>query len=156
MSKVVRLRVKPSLVSRTRSRDEALAILLPKFLGVLWEKGKPGGAAHPGDVRAIPGDVIATIDSELGIGASVLGDGRFILHAYASTERVPWTKVFSIHLGDRSVVEDPRFFRHWLGHCGILTWKRGLWEDRIAALKVEPRTFAHLMTAGLTRSTQLN
>ena len=68
-------------------------------LEFLWKQGKPGGAAHPGDdLRAIPGDVIVNIDSELGIGASPLGDGRFILHAYASTERLPWTKVFSVQV----------------------------------------------------------
>jgi hypothetical protein len=145
VNNIVRLPIKPRRVSQVRSRDEALEILLPKFLGILWETGKVDKG-----IGALHGNVTAFIDGEVELGGFVLGYGVFGLHAYAPTARSPWTKVFSAHLGDPSVV-DPSYFPYWGGRCCILSWKRGRWEDRIVAKREAPRTVAHLLTAGLAR-----
>jgi hypothetical protein len=146
VGKIVPLQAKPKRVSLVRSREQALGILLPKFLGVLWDAGTMDEG-----IGALRGKVTAVIDGKIELGGLGLGYGAFVIHVYAPKARSPWTKVFSAHLGDSSVTV-PRFFPYWGGRCGILSWKRGLWEDRIVAENVEPRTFAHLMTAGLTRS----
>src|ERR1700683_952045 len=153
MGKLTHLRTEPTIMRSVHRRDETLGFLLPKILGILWEKGRTDAPHIPGDIKAIPGDVVATIDDDLGIGAAAFGAGRFYIHAYGSTDRVTWTKLFSAHLGDHSVV-DPAHFPYWNGHCGILSWKRGPWEDKIIAQQITPRSFAHLMTAGLLVSTQ--
>jgi hypothetical protein len=121
-----------------------LTLLLPKFLGILWETGKA-------DLKSGYGKVTAFIDSDIELGGYVLDRSRFAIHAYLLTKPMVWTKVFSAHLGDRSAV-DPHYFPYWNGRCGILIWKRGTWEDRVEAQGVAPRTIAHLTTAGLTRT----
>ena len=145
MGKVVKLKPPPRRVSFVRRRDEALHLLIPKLLGVLWEAGR----ADKGP-SAIPGKVTAHIEPQIEVGGYLLGPGRFGIHVYVPTDGTQITKVFSAHLGDFSVA-DPRFFTYYGGKCSILSWKRGAWEDCIVAEKVEPRTVAHLMTAGLTR-----
>lgn len=148
----------PQRVSQIRSRDKALGILLPKLLGVLWERGEPGEI--PGSTKAFIGNEIdlpgITIDGrgreiELGGGRNPGVHGAWHIHAYASTPRERWTKVFSAHIGSQ-MVADPEHFPYWDGRCAVLSWKRGPWEDRIAAERGEPRTVAHLLHAGLTRT----
>jgi hypothetical protein len=145
MGKIVKLRPPPRKVSLVRRRDEALHLLIPKLLGVLWEAGR----ADKGP-SAIHGKVTAPIESQIEVGGYLLGPGRFGIHVYVAIDGAEITKVFSAHLGDPSVV-DSRLFPYYGGRCGILSWKRGPWEDRIVAEKIEPRTVAHLMTAGFTR-----
>lgn len=124
MADVISSGARPSSVSRLRNREEVLGILLPKFLGLLWDRGKPVGPSAEGDIKAIPGDIAVDVDEELGIGALRMDGRRFIIHAYGSTAREPWTKLFSAHLGDTAMV-DPALFRYWAGRCAILSWKRG-------------------------------
>jgi hypothetical protein len=143
MSKVVLFRAKPRHVSLVRSRNEALESLIPKLLGILWEMGRFD--RH--------GQVTAIIDADIELGGYILGWGCFGLHVYAPSGLVSCLKVFSAHVGDRSIT-DPAYFPYWGGRCGILSWKRGPWEDRVITQHAEPRTFAHLMTAGLTRAVQ--
>lgn len=143
MSEVLLFQAKPRHVSQLRSRNEALQILIPKMLGILWERGRVDRQ----------GPLTAIIDADIELGGYVLGCGRFGLHAYARSGPLSWPKVFSAHLGDRSIT-DPAHFPYWEGRCGILNWKRGPWEDRVVTQHAEPRTFAHLMTAGLTRALQ--
>jgi hypothetical protein len=146
MSNVVKLKPKPRRVNLVRSRDEALHLLFPKLLGVLWESGKADTGAG-----AVHGKVSALLDeSKIEVGGFILGRGTFAVHVYAPTARSPFAKVFSAHLGDTSLV-DSRLFPYWGGRCSILSWKRGPWEDRIVADKAEPKTAAHLFTAGLAR-----
>jgi hypothetical protein len=146
---VIPFQPKPSRVSLIRSRDKVLQIILPKFLGILWECGTlDGGASEYRKVTAI-------VEGDIELGAIVLGYGRYCLHAYASTARSRQDKVFSVHIGDPSIT-DPAHFRYLSGRCGVLGWKRGQWEDRIAAHTAESRTVAHVLTAGLTRSKTSN
>jgi hypothetical protein len=145
VKKVILFRPKPSRVSLIRIREKALEILLPKFLGILCECGTLDGG-----VGAMYGKVTAHMEDDIELGGFLLGRGRFGVHAYAPTARLRQGKVFSAHIGSFSVT-DPRMFRYWGGHCGILSWKRGQWENRVAAHTAAPRTFAHVLTAGLTR-----
>src|SRR5215218_9813088 len=59
-------------------------------------------------------------------------------------------KVFSAYVASRSIIDG--VWPYWDGRCRILSWKRGVWEDRVVAEQVEPRTLAHLLHAGLTRT----
>ena len=65
--------------------------------------------------------------------ASPLRPYRIVASVYALTERAPLYKVFSVHLAVASAFVDPQFITYQAGRCGILSWKRGIWEDRIVA-----------------------
>ena len=155
MSKVTLLRPTPQRVSVLHSREQVLGILLPKFLGVLWEFGRSEPGAFP-RARAFFGP------GPLELGALGLGPAMYCIHVYRpegpgsikdfdlSGDSIV-TKVFSAHIGDRSVAR-PEYCNYWDGRCSILSWKRGVWEDAIALAEVEPRSMAHLNTAGLCRA----
>jgi hypothetical protein len=130
-------------VSKIRTRDEVLKLLLPKFLGVIWSRGEPGG---------LVGSVQATLHDDLELGGFELSPGAYCIHAYtlmtvAGTNTTNWQKVFSAHLGSRAVIDG--VWPYWHGRCRVLSWQRGTWEDRVVAEQVEPRTVAHLLHAGL-------
>jgi hypothetical protein len=122
-------------VSGIRSRDKALEYILPKFLGILWEKGRPG---------ALPGSVKATLGQDVELDAAPFG-------ADAPTSRDPITKVFSAHLTPDASFVDPHYFRYQGGRCAILSWSRGSWEDQIAAADAVARPIESLKS-GLARS----
>ena len=133
---------RPPVVSKTRSRDRALALLLPKFIGVLWERGQL--SERPGSVKALIGD-------DLELGASEIVHGGYAISAYLLLPDSRATKVLSAHVAASRAVIDG-LWPYWGGLCSILSWKRGAWEDRIVAEQVQPRTVAHLLYAGLIRS----
>ncbi len=141
----------PRQISTIPSRDEVLSILVPKMLGLLWEAGEPEKFCSASNYRRVN----AVINNEPGhrvwAGALVFGSENFALDAYAPTVRSPITKVFSAHIGAHATPFGPPF-KYWNGRCGILSWKRGLWEDRIANAPAAPRTLAHVLTAGLIRT----
>lgn len=122
-------------VSATRNREQALSLLLPKILCILSEKGQPGRRAEPGEL-VCPGDIIARVNSELEIGVSALREEAVIVHAYLRTDIFNSKKVLSVHLTKQDF-GDPQFFRYWDGRCGILSWRRGTWEDAIMAHAIE-------------------
>src|SRR3979490_1237671 len=104
MSNVVRLRPGP----QRDSRDRALHVLLPKFLGVLWESGKK-------DVAAPRSPISALVDTDITLGGLVLHPGIFVIHAYLLIKPpIDCPKVFSAHLRDHSVA-DSRHFSYWNG-----------------------------------------
>jgi hypothetical protein len=123
------------LVSTIRSRDKALDLLLPKFFGILCEMGKLEGQSAK-----------AIIDGRIELQATKFRPNGIMLSAYAPTKKSPLDKVFSAHLAtDRSAV-DPAHFPYQAGRCGILSWKRGAWEDRIVASAAKPHEIAQLLT----------
>ena len=71
----------------------------------------------------------------------------YVIHAYEYTADDGWTKVFSAHLTDVALGDRKRF-NYWGGRCAILSWKRGTWEDSVCAEPDEPRSLAHVNTAG--------
>lgn len=124
-------------VSAIRSRDKALDLLLPKFLWIVCGLGTPSGTGRKRGVRAI-------IDAGLELHASPLRPYRMVASVYALTERAPSYKVFSVHLAVASAFVDPQFFTYQAGRCGILSWKRGIWEDRIVAAACEPGSMGNI------------
>lgn len=138
-------------VSKIRERARALELILPKFLGVLWRGVPcPEGPPSSDDTRLRVGDYVVQIGSDLTIGGSYLGSIAYMIHAYIRPPGEDWKKIFSAHVAD-GVFTDKSFFRYWEGRCAILSWKRGTWEDRLLAESDEPRTLAHVQTAGLSR-----
>lgn len=136
-------------VSSIRNRDHALGILLPKFLGVLWRASMPSlvPPSAPHDRLELPGHIIR-IDDFLSIGAGVFGNA-FCLHAYVWSPSRDWSKVFSAHVAD-PIFAKSKDFKYWGGRCAILSWKRGPWEDQLCAQPDQPRSLAHVYTAGIT------
>jgi hypothetical protein len=136
-------------VSDVRDRSKVLDILLPKFLGILWRGVPgPGGVPHLGDTRLRVGGYVVPLGDELTIGGTAM-DVAYMIHAYVRSPAEDWRKVFSAHLADKPFGD--LNFEYWNGRCALLSWKRGLWEDRLLMEPDEPRTFAHVQTAGLSK-----
>ena len=147
MSNVIQLKKKTATaVSQIRKREDAAAILLPKIIGLIWDIG--GNKSTKGFE---PVSQMAEVDLEsTSIHLARMSNGGFMLSVYGSSNTEKFTKVFSAHVGEAHLFDD-RFKRIWEGRCGVLSWKRGPWEDAIASTDSEPRTLAHLLTAGLVR-----
>src|ERR1044071_4270989 len=89
--------------SKIRNREDALAIILPKFLGIMWRAYSGAqGVPLPGDNRLRVGQWVVEIDQDLVLGGSKSGLG-YLIHVYVRDSS--WTKVFSAQLGDRSVTD---------------------------------------------------
>jgi hypothetical protein len=117
--------------SKKRQREKTLEILIPTFLGVLWEKGIPGSKET--------GSAKAWLGSQLELSASYLRPNAYMLSAWWSAPRLDTSKVFSAHVTTDPNGADPEFFRYLGGCCGILSWKRGAWEDLLVQAGVCPR-----------------
>lgn len=120
--------VVPFLPSQTRDRDAALRRILPKLLGLIWDHGSfvfPDGGVALDDMR---------------VGGFTVAPGVFGVSVWT-----PEAKVFSAWVGDPAAMVRATY---WDGRCMLLSWKRGPWEDVIVRARVEPRTVAHLSTAG--------
>lgn len=131
---------KPSLFSRTRSREKALALILPKLLGVLWDKGKSGEYS---------GRAEAFIGKELELSGIEMHPGAYCISVYLYTPELNWKKVLSAHVASETIING--VWPYWSGRCRVLSWKRGPWEDRIVAEQVQSRTVADLRDGGLSR-----
>ena len=139
---VVTFPVSQKVVSKNRSRDQVLAVLIPQLLGLIWDRGGP-------DPLKVHGGPTVRIGSQIAAGGYLVAPGVFGVHVYAEHRSDPYTKVFSVHLADRAAA-DPGF-NYLEGRCAVLSWKRGAWEDTIMHEQTDPRTIAHVLTAGLSR-----
>lgn len=124
--------------SKNRNRDEVLSVIVPKILGKIWDSA---------DIDQRFG-LCAIVNGNIAIGASKINWGGFCIHVYLF-DGDDAKKVLSLHLGDRATTTEG--FDYMDGRCAVLNWKRGDWEDTIAALDVVPRTLPHLTTAGISR-----
>jgi hypothetical protein len=120
-------------VSTIHSRDEVLSVLLPKILGLLWDKGV-AQSGHGKDV----------IGRQIEVSVDLFRPNGFLVSVYAPTSKSPVDKVFSGHLAPDPGSVDPSFFKYQGGRCGVLSWKRGEWEDIIANAVVRERDLAQL------------
>lgn len=120
----------PPSVSSIRSRDEALGLLVPQILGIIWDHGT----------------MSVELPGEINVGAYCVSFRAFGIHVYVET-----TKMFSAHIACKSVIDD-RVRHEWAyqgGQCAILSWKRGIWEDLVIMETVEPRSIQDAVRHGL-------
>jgi hypothetical protein len=122
-------------VSIIRSRDRVLSLLLPKFVGLLWDKG-----------LAVNGKAKTVIDQGIELNAHIFRPNGFMLSVYAETPSSPSDKVFSAHLAPDPHSVEPSNFPYQGGRCGVLSWKRGRWEDIIVNAAVEAKEIERLLT----------
>jgi hypothetical protein len=131
------------LIGTMCSRDEALDQILPKFLGSLWENGKKS---------RVPGGVKANIGQNIEVHGIAVHPNSFVLSVCVRQSGRSAIIVFSAHLAPDASVVNPRYFPYQSGRCGILSWKRGPWEDQLAAAGAKPRSISRLLKAGLMKA----
>ncbi len=150
VTKIIQFPSKKPINGRS-NRDQVLGELIPKMLGVLWDEGVARGHVNePGFPPEIYAELGPGTGGNLAIGGYFLNTAGFGLHAYVGMGE-DQTKVFSCHLGDRTVTDGTGW--HYLnGRCAILSWKRGRWENRLMEASSDERSIAHVLTAGLART----
>jgi hypothetical protein len=129
-------------ISQIRSRNDVLKHLVPKIFGIICEKGQ-GLADFPG--------CSATLDGELTLSGCHLGPDRIVLSAYWPLKS-QMTKVFSAHVIDLPRSGDPNFYRFWSGHVGLMSWRRGAWEDVVMAHAARPLSLPETFLRGVFRT----
>ena len=108
---------------KIRNRDFVLRAFLPCAIWLLKERGK-AEFGYPGLSVCLPGNVA--------LCWSRMDSYRGAVSIYAFSKGVQ-EKVFSAHLTNRPGYVDARFYRNGEGHIGIMSWRRGDWEDQIVA-----------------------
>jgi hypothetical protein len=106
-----------------RNRDFVLRAFLPCALWLLKRKGRDE-FGYPDLCVRLPGDVV--------LCWSRMDEYRGAISIYAFVKGVE-KKVFSAHLTNRPDYVDAGFYRNGEGHVGIMSWRRGEWEDIIVA-----------------------
>jgi hypothetical protein len=126
------------LLSRLRRRDEVLQLLVPKMLGLVWERGEVGVTDHV--VHAVEQSVhiVTHLDSYFTGGEAIYG-----ISVYAAPGKVLSTHVAIAH-------GSPKAYPYLLYRCAVISWKRGVWEDVLFGAQVTPRTIEQLAATGLT------
>jgi hypothetical protein len=120
---------------RRGNREEALLRLVPKMLGILWEEGQSS---------RLPSSVLAVLPAGIELSACYLLPNRIMLGAYSPVND-RFVKVFSAHVTERSELADPTFYRYVGGSVGLLSWRRGEWEEAVMAHAVKARAAADLL-----------
>jgi len=130
------------LISKTKNRDAVLAQLLPKSFGTICQRGQKIDG-FPGSSVQLDGDHILT--------GSHLGPDRIMLSVYSPVNSRTM-KVFSAHVTDSPAQGDPNFYRNWNGCVGLMSWRRGAWEDTIMANDAAPLSLSEVFLIGLFRT----
>lgn len=111
-------------LSTIRNRDHVIRQLLPKIFAIIKERGRLG-AGHLG--------LAAPVNEELTLAAYAIDPYRVALSVYWPVKG-ELLKVFSAYVvRDPGLRGDPNFYRYWDGQVGVMSWRRGQWEDLIAA-----------------------
>ena len=128
-----------SPTGKRKSRDEVLAHLLPKISGIICDRGgKMDGFS--GSSAQLIGDVVL-------IG-SQLSPNRIVFSVY-SPVKSRTMKVFSAHVTNTPAYGDPKFYRYYEGSVGLLSWRRGEWEEVIMLDVAAPRSLSEAFVMGL-------
>jgi hypothetical protein len=117
------MQLEPESISKIRNRDYVLAALVPRMIKIV---GDNGSALHGFGGRSVQ------LTDEIVLSASPLGADRVMLSVYYGLGD-DIVKVFSAHVTGSPERGDPSFFRYMGGGVGILSWRRGTWEDVIMA-----------------------
>jgi hypothetical protein len=129
-------------ISKNRNRDDVISRLLPKIFGVVGERGHP---------RHNQRGCSAELDGELALSGGMLGEDRIVLSAYWPVKS-QIVKVFSAHIISTPSRGDPSFYRYWSGHLGLMSWRRGAWEDAVMAYPSVPLSLADTFLRGVFRT----
>jgi hypothetical protein len=62
------------------------------------------------------------------------------------------TKVFSAHVIDLPSLGDPKFYHFGNGHVGLMSWRRGVWEDAVMAHAATPLSLSETFLRGVFRT----
>ena len=116
--------------------------LLPKGFGIIREN-RQSLAGFPG--------CGAKLDGELTLTGCLLGPDRIVLSAYWPLKS-QITKVFSAHVIDLPSSGDPNFYRFLNGHVGLMSWRRGAWEDVVMAHAATPLSLSETFLRGIFRT----
>jgi len=123
-------------ISTVRNRNEVLKHLLPKIFGIISERGQ-GLEAYP--------SCSASLDGGLTLLGCHLDPDRIALSAYRPL-RSQITKVFSVQVRNSPNSEDPDF------RVGVLSWRRGPWEDAVMAHAATPLSLSETFLRGVFRT----
>jgi hypothetical protein len=129
-------------ISQVRGRNEVLKHLLPKIFGIICEKGQC--------FEDFPGCSVR-LDGEVTLTGCHLGPNCIVLSAYWPLKS-QMTKVFSAHVIDLPSSGDPNFYRFWNGHVGVMSWRRGAWEDTVMANAATPLSLSETFLRGVFRT----
>lgn len=129
-------------ICRTRNREEAINILLPNLLGVVYMRGSynPGPLDYPGHANVWLG-------SKLFIAVKQITARCYSLTVYEHPESVWYgNQVFSAELHILSTIKCVE------GRIRVCKWRRGQWEDIIARDVAPERTISDLATGEVSAS----
>jgi hypothetical protein len=129
-------------ISQGRHRNEVLKCLLPKIFGIISEEGQRLEGFH---------GCAAKLDGELTLSGCHFGADRIVLSVYLPLKS-QMTKVFSAHVIDSPSSGDPNFYRFWNGHVGIMSWRRGVWEDVVMAHTARPLSLNETLLRSVLRT----
>lgn len=127
-------KARPTL-RRRGGRDEALLRLVPKILGVIYDEGQSS---------RLPSSQITVLPTGIELSAHYLAPCRVMLSVYSPVND-QFIKVFSAHVTERSELADRAFYRYVGGSVGLLSWRRGEWEDAVMAHAAQAVTAAELI-----------
>jgi hypothetical protein len=113
------------VITRIRDRDRVISKLLPKVFGIIAQLGHsvPGYGHYAASVGE---DVIIT-------GVVPFCSDRAMLSIYNPVSRSDVMKVFSANVSSVPQFGGIAFYRYWDNHVGILSWRRGGWEELIVS-----------------------
>lgn len=127
-------------ISKDKNRDDVLAMLIPKCLGMLVEAGHK--------TPALGGCSLILPESQVELSARYIDADRIMLSVYwPIKDKI--TKVFSAHLINRRDLGDPSFYRYLDGQLSLLGWRRGEWEDVIVSHSARERSISEVITGRL-------
>ncbi len=133
------LRSSVTFISKNRNRDEVLGRLLPQIFGIVGKKGH--------NLEGYPG-CSAQLDGELTLTGSHFGPDRIMLSVYWPVKS-SIMKVFSAHVTDLPSSGDPNFYRFCNGCVGLLSWRRGGWEDAVMVHPALPLSLSETFLRGV-------
>jgi hypothetical protein len=81
----------------------------------------------------------------LEISAHRLGADRVMLSVFWSISG-EMKKVLSVHVTSQPELGDPEFYEYVDGTVGLLSWRRGEWEDIILSGEAEARSASDLLS----------
>jgi hypothetical protein len=114
-----------------------LQLLVPKIIGLLWERGCSQRLSRLEGARAF--------EEAVDVNAYWLSEAEVYMVSVYTPD-----KVLSLHLS--TVHKSPVGYPYLLGRCDVLSWKRGTWEDALFNASVAPRTIEQLAATGLIPS----